>query len=305
MRRQSKLYILALSFALGVTSSLLADGPTLTVIDFPGATSTLAWGINHSGDIAGLYVSADKVTHAFLKSRGQFISIDFPGAAFTEAFGISPQGDIVGDYAATLTGSGPHHGFALSKEGTFTTIDYPGATSTVARGMNSHGDILGSYTFADNVSHNFVMSANQFSAIGQFTTLDEVPGSTTASTGILGITGGEIVGAFMSADKVVHGFVLSDGQFTTIDAPAGATYTNVTGINPRGEIVGRYTVDGVTHGYLLSGGQFSAFDYPGVTFTGATAISPNGDIVGRYLDANNAWHAFTLVGFRLACAATP
>ena len=104
----------------------------------------------------------------------------------------------------------------------------------------------------------------------------------------------------MSADKVVHGFVLSDGQFTTIDAPAGATYTNVTGINSRGETVGRYTVGGVTHAYLLSGGQFSSFDYPGATFTGATAISTRGDIVGRWRDSKNVFHGFLLTGFRQA-----
>ena len=45
MRRQWILYVLALSFALGATSNVLADGPTFTTIDFPGATSTLAWGI--------------------------------------------------------------------------------------------------------------------------------------------------------------------------------------------------------------------------------------------------------------------
>jgi hypothetical protein len=301
MRRQWKLHLLALGLLLGATSAVFGQGHTFTAIDFPGAASTIPWGINSSGDIAGLYTSADKSTHGFLKSRGQYVSVDFPGAALTEAFGISPNGDVVGDYAATLTGSGPHHGFVLSRDGTFTTIDYPGSTTTTARGMNSRGDIVGSFALSDNVSHNFAMTANQFSAIGQFTTLDEVPGSTTASTGILGVSGGEIVGAYSSADKVVHGFVLSDGQFTTIDAPPGASYTNVTGMNSRGEIVGRYIVNGVTHAYLLSGGQFSAFDYPGATFTGSTAINPNGDILGRYTGADNVFHGFLLVGFRLAC----
>jgi hypothetical protein len=75
------LYVLALSFALGATSNILADGPTFTTIDFPGAVATQAWGITLSGDIAGWYVSADTETHGFLKSRGRFISIDFPGAA--------------------------------------------------------------------------------------------------------------------------------------------------------------------------------------------------------------------------------
>src|SRR5260221_1855570 len=154
--RYRHILISALGFLLGATSNLLADGGAFTAIDCPGATTTQAWGINLSGDIVGFYVSADKATHAFLKSRGQFSSIDFPGASFTEANGISPRGDVIGDYAATLTGSGPHHGFVLSREGIFTTIDYPGATSSFAWGMNSRGDIVGLYTFADNVNHNFV-----------------------------------------------------------------------------------------------------------------------------------------------------
>ena len=280
----------------------MADGPTFTAIDFPGATSTQAWGINLSGDIVGFYVSSDKATHAFLESRGQFISIDYPGASFTEANGISPGGDVIGDYAATLTGSGPHHGFVLNKEGAFTMIDYPGATSTFAWGMNSRGDVLGTHTFADNVSHTFVMSANQFSASGQFTAIADVPDA--LQTVVIAINGGEIVGGYMGAEKVGHGFLLSDGKVTTIDAPGAATFTNVTGTNSRGEIVGRYTVNGVTHAYLMSGGEFNTFDYPGATFTGATAISSHGDIVGRYRDANNVFHGFMLTGYRLACPST-
>jgi uncharacterized membrane protein len=108
----------------------------------------------------------------------------------------------------------------------------------------------------------------------------------------------------MGADKLGHGFVMSDGQVTTIDAPGSPTFTNVTNIDSRGEMVGRYTVNGVTHAYLLSGGEFNGFDYPGATFTGATAISARGDIVGRYRDANNVFHGFMLVGFRLACVSS-
>jgi hypothetical protein len=47
----------------------------------------------------------------------------------------------------------------------------------------------------------------------------------------------------------------AQGTFTTIDFP-GATFTNVTGINPGGDIVGGYdSADGVGHGFLLSKGQ--------------------------------------------------
>ena len=50
------------------------------------------------------------------------------------------------------------------------------------------------------------------------------------------------------------------GTFTTIELP-NATLTIAFGINPRGDIVGRYDSAGVAHGYLLSGGEFSMIDF--------------------------------------------
>jgi uncharacterized membrane protein len=108
----------------------------------------------------------------------------------------------------------------------------------------------------------------------------------------------------MTPDTVSHGFVLSDGQITTVDGPGGSTLTIVTGIDPRGEMVGRYTLNGITHAFLMSGGEFNTFDYSGANFTGATAISSNGNIVGRYRDTNNVFHGFLLVGFRLGCVSS-
>src|SRR5215472_9002633 len=89
--------ILALGFALGVTSNLLGADPTFTSIDFPGAARTQAHGINPRGDIVGEYVSAG-LTHGFLLSGGQFTTIDFPGATLTAPNDINARGDIVGFY---------------------------------------------------------------------------------------------------------------------------------------------------------------------------------------------------------------
>src|SRR5258707_14032670 len=109
MRRQWKVNILALGFALGATSSVRADGPNFTTIDFPVATSTQPWGINTRGDIVGTYVSVD-VTHGFLPSGRQFSTIDFHGATGTEVYAINPRGDIGGVYIL----AGAHNGFLLS-----------------------------------------------------------------------------------------------------------------------------------------------------------------------------------------------
>ena len=46
----------------------------------------------------------------------------------------------------------------------------------------------------------------------------------------------------------------SAGQFTTLDGP-GAIFTGAGGINPEGDIVGRYrSADRVFHGFLWSKG---------------------------------------------------
>ena len=51
------------------------------------------------------------------------------------------------------------------------------------------------------------------------------------------------------------GFVLSQGKFTSVDIP-GATSTEANGLDPHGNVVGRYvTSDGYTHGYFLSKGK--------------------------------------------------
>src|SRR5229473_855981 len=81
---------------------------TFTSIDFPGASSTVPFGINPRGDIVGHYVSAG-VTHGFLLSGDEFTSIDFPGASLTIASGINARGDIVGQYDS----AGVTHGFLL------------------------------------------------------------------------------------------------------------------------------------------------------------------------------------------------
>jgi uncharacterized membrane protein len=71
-------------------------------------------------------------------------------------------------------------------------------------------------------------------------------------------------------------------DFTTIDVP-GAVFTSASGINARGDIVGRYVDgNGRSHGYLLRDGEFTAIDFPGSSFTEARGIGSKGEVVGDY-----------------------
>ena len=98
--------LVAAVLVMGVlaSTSSSAPAPTFTTIDVPGATGTVALGINNRGQIVGEIGS-----HGFLLDRGTFTTIDVPGATFTGAFGINDRGQIVGDYQA----GGTVHGFLL------------------------------------------------------------------------------------------------------------------------------------------------------------------------------------------------
>ena len=88
-----------------------------------------------------------------------------------------------------------------------------------------------------------------------------------------------------------------NAAMTAIDYP-GATGTQAWGINPRGEIVGLYTLaDKSTRGFLLRNGAYSSVDYPGAAVTLGNSINPQGDIVGEYgLTLTALHHGFVLSG---------
>ncbi len=113
---------------------------------------------------------------------------------------------------------------------------------------------------------------------------------------------GDIVGLFVDGVGGQHGFLLSAGQFTTIDFP-GAVATSANGIGPSGDIVGNYTAPytlGVSNtapvnspaycpaagsaacikGFLYSHGKFSTLLFPGHPGAVPQRITPDGDIYG-------------------------
>ena len=57
-----------------------ASAQTFSSIDYPGATLTIAYGVNRSGEIVGTYNDVSNVTHGFLLSGGTFTTVDYPGA---------------------------------------------------------------------------------------------------------------------------------------------------------------------------------------------------------------------------------
>ncbi len=136
-------------------------------------------------------------------------------------------------------------------------------------------------------------------------------GGIANSTTAFGINpAGDIVGTYTDAVGGQHGFLLSRGQFITIDVPgllvgaSGSLPTAARGINPAGDIVGSFTAPvssapatspaycpalGSTYcikGFLYSRGKFSLVLFPGHVGAIAQRITPTGDIYGCLHDFN-------------------
>lgn len=147
-KRLKKNLLLAFAAALGLVSTAMGQGGVYTAIDFPGASQTLAWGINKARDIVGSYTIAG-VTHAFKLTGDRFTTIDYPGATTTDARGTNNRGDISGLYQGA---DGVFHGFLLSGD-LFTSLDFPSATLTQGWGVSPSGEVVGTYTIG-GVSHD-------------------------------------------------------------------------------------------------------------------------------------------------------
>ena len=192
-----------------LTDFLLHKG-VLTTLDFPGASDTLATGINDSGTVVGYWDLVDSngnllISHGYTWSNGTFTQLDFPGAGDTYIFGVNNRGDIVGEWdtgVASTTG----HGFVLSK-GQFISFDVPfaGATITQANDINAKGSIVGEWLDASGGIHGFLVEGAKFTSI-------DYPGA--AITSVWGInSAGQIVGNhFDTVNSTSRGYIAQPGK---------------------------------------------------------------------------------------------
>jgi probable HAF family extracellular repeat protein len=169
-----------------------------SMIKFPTAKSTQAFGINNAGQVVGAYVDLKNVSHGFLFSAGTYKSIDIANAKSTIAVGINKAGDISGTY---VDQSSQEHGFLLHKNGTLTVINYHGATNgTVVGGINDHDQLAGYFTPPTiDQSTGFEYNA------GTFTTILY---PTAVSTQPFGINNSQlVVGAWVTQQGNAEGFM--------------------------------------------------------------------------------------------------
>ncbi|HEY1940169.1 MAG TPA: hypothetical protein VGJ33_19745 [Candidatus Angelobacter sp.] len=220
-----------------------------TSFNFPGAHDTFARDINKNGLIVGSWDTQPgqivSEQHAFKVQNGVFKEVTIPGfpgsAALAE--GVNDLGDIVGQF----NDHGSNVGFLLHN-GKLTIISFPGAKQgTLPLSINNSGVVVGTYMlFPDDIPHGFIWKN------GNFTNLTTPAGFIATPNKIS--NGGDIVGSFVDANLIEHGFSLDKGRFTSIDFP-GSIDTRILAVNSFDNVVGLASVK--------SGSGFSNIDFKG------------------------------------------
>jgi hypothetical protein len=265
------------TLALGLSVNAGGTTTTITKFDAPGAGTaagqgTFANGMNDSGAITGFIRDPNAARHAFLRAPdGTFTIFDDP-AAGTCSISCGTIGNGQG---------------------------------TRAYAINSSGQIVGFYTDNSARCHGYVRAAN-----GTFTQIDAPDAGTgPAPQGTFpseftpaGINpAGAIIGLYVDANSVQHGFVRASGGKITEFDPSGSIFTNPNAINEPGQITGFYfDANLVGHGFLrATDGTITSFDAPGADTTPGSgngtfgvSLTPSGEIEGVFVDAKGVLHGF-------------
>jgi hypothetical protein len=247
LRRKNLCFMVvgALGVLFASSRTACADAFNYADFSFPGARTTLAEGINNSGDIFGAVEEPDS---SFLYQGGNYSL--FPGIVSISNNGMilfnSPSGPAIFFNEMVTPVNAPGAVIAINNKGsvlvsgglqsgsTFSPVNFPGSVSTTLRGINDLDEVVGSYVL--NGTHGFLYSA------GVYTTID-FPGAVRSDAYAIN-NNGEIVGNyFFDHGKIsgTQGFIYENGDFQTLNAFDFVTEETITvprGINDFGEITG-------------------------------------------------------------------
>ena len=266
-----------------------------TSIDYPGAASTFAFGINPQGDIVGGYVDGTGREHGFLLRQGTFTSFDYPDSTWTEGWG-SIRGATSSDSPGCLTAArGPSTASCCGMGASILSM-CPGSRTPWPSRISPDGTIAGCYHVANPNGSTILNTMYGFS--GNTEGMISYPQNRTMHNGIN--PAGDVVGLHFSltSNLVEQSYLIRNGV-TTWFRFGGSAVTQAWDISPTGTIVGFHRTDMSVpppiHGFVLEGDEFTSLDAPGASQTRAYGISATGDVVGYYyVAAENKNHGFLL-----------
>ena len=276
--------------------------------DIPNSFSTVANGINNSGQVVGSsYLSDNATYHAFLYSEGTMTDLGtlIGPTNNSVANAINDNGQVVGESDAFYATENGITSYAfLYSGGTMSELSLPevcgGPDNSSANGININGQAVGGIRYGCN-DFGVLYSGGTYSFF--------VGGPNFGVSCAYGINNnGQFVGELWTTNAphlargvVDEAFLLSTNSSswaTPIFFGLGGFSPDIScayAINNSGQVVGgSYLSDNVTyHAFLYSGGTMTDLGTLGGDTSCAYSINTNGQIVGlSFLSDNVTCHAF-------------
>jgi probable HAF family extracellular repeat protein len=271
-RPRSWAYLL---FAVLAAPLMAYAAPTYSVTPI-GTDGSYPTGINNSGQVVGYFAPSAGGQHAFLFTSAGFLDLGTLGGLASRAAGINDAGVVVG---AAGTAFGATHAFSYTSGG-MVDLGTLGGQNSSAEAISNSGRIVGSAQTAAGFSNAYITTAG-----GAIQSLGTLPlGESSRAYGVNNagqVVGDSRVGPVTFPEFQNHAFRYSGGTMTDLGT-LGNSYSQATGINDLGQVVGWSGVDGfVDHAFMVTGaGMIDLGTLGGQGSSGAYGINSAGQVVG-------------------------
>jgi probable HAF family extracellular repeat protein len=299
----------ATGLAGGTVAHASTQTYTITDLGTLGYNTTVGYGINANGQIAGRSYLQQTVPvtqgcpprhkcfahvyHAFLWSNGTIMDLGTLGGTFSEARALDSTGDVVGTSTLSGTSFTPTHAF-LDHNGHMTDLGTLGGSCSYAYGMNDVGEVVGQACTTSN-QDAFLYSGGKMIDLGALGALGSSANGINNSHQVVG-------SSEVANGSGLHAFLWRNGTMTDLGTLGGST-SIAYAINTAGQVVGYASPpNSSVHAFLWSNGKMTDL---GVLFDSsvAEAINTASVVVGTadVLNSNGttANHAFIYSGGKL------
>ena len=305
---------------LAATPSHSAVQFTVTNLGTLGGTSSEAFAINASGQVAGRAGLANGATHATRWTNGVAQDLGTFGGRNSVAYGINDAGQVAG--VANLAGDFFVAGALWAADGTPQQLIAPNTLDTAAFALNNGGAVVGdapralpatgiapvewrngmamsaplSIGATVSGSARAINNAGQvagrvgdsaalwLSEAAEVQLLPRLSGTLPTTAAAINAAGA-VAGSALTAVGTTRAVLWQFGGVSDLGSLGGAS-SDAYGLNDRGEVVGRaMTAAGVFQGFFRAGGDMVNLNSmlapgSGVTVTTARAINVHGQIAG-------------------------
>jgi hypothetical protein len=213
--------------------------------DVPGAVSTVVNGLNDLGDLVGVYLSSDGVTHGFLwLHTGAIEILAYPKASSTTPMSINKSGVVVGQF------NGGYSFRWVNGKFSFISVNSgPGCPNCNGLSGIANNDAMVGFAFHDDSWVGFLKNGSDFDFFPRFNDGDSFTDAVNDKIDIVGYGIGHAY--FAPSVEANEGSPESEKSPDYIPFKYTGGYpTQPFGINDSRAIVGAYEDSTGIHGFL-------------------------------------------------------